>query len=57
MAGGIRTREDVIKAQAKAAKSYLGADDASTDGLPDDLKRYGKGWMNAGGQGGWTSSK
>lgn len=56
MAGGHRDRSDVIKAQKKAVKGYLGADDIG-DGLPDDIKRYGKGWMNAGGQGGWTSAK
>uniref|UniRef100_A0A7S0PYM9 Uncharacterized protein n=1 Tax=Coccolithus braarudii TaxID=221442 RepID=A0A7S0PYM9_9EUKA len=42
MAGGQLTKEMLRKAQQKAAKEYAGPDDIS--GVPDDLKRYSKGW-------------
>ena len=42
MAGGQLTREMVKKAQQKAAKAAAGPDDSS--GVPDDVKRYAKGW-------------
>lgn len=42
LAGGRLTKEMREKAQKKEAKAYAGPDDIK--GVPDDLKRYAKGW-------------
>ena len=43
LAGGSLSREMLEKARAKAAKTYAGPCDTA-GGMPDDLKRYNKGW-------------